>query len=233
MKVKFLFLISWLLCIVSVCKSSIQIPEKTLRADKTLSFTFNRFYSKDTIKFVDSNRKLRRRRSEVNAPNVVDIARFVRRQTAGRNGNKNFPKFDPPCGSRNCRRKFSPNRLKWFLVLGGRVPKFLPPSAFRFETVCARLGIVLAAVLSLFSGKLKKTVEKRPIDRWIASPAPYWHTHCSATLTDLVRGGSKESHRALSAGGYYISVNQTWKIGFVATHRLPPATQLLKNDWRK
>lgn len=53
MKVKSLFLISWLLCIVSVCKSSIQIPEKALSPDKTLSFAFNRFYFKDTIKFVE------------------------------------------------------------------------------------------------------------------------------------------------------------------------------------
>ncbi len=53
MKEKFLILLSCLLCIVSVSKSSIQAPIKTVKADKDLSFTFNRFYIKDTVKFVE------------------------------------------------------------------------------------------------------------------------------------------------------------------------------------
>lgn len=53
MKIRLLFLISGLFIIVSSSKGSIQVPVKILRPDKNLSFTFNRFYFKDTIKFVE------------------------------------------------------------------------------------------------------------------------------------------------------------------------------------
>jgi len=53
MKAKVPFLLCGLFFIVFSGKSLMQVSAKNSNPDKTLSFTFNRFYFKDTIKYVE------------------------------------------------------------------------------------------------------------------------------------------------------------------------------------